>query len=239
MKNIFFKKISICIFSTFILLLNGCGTNKEINNQYKSSQVEVTTKNENSNTNATTNNITESNINIEKSDNDLSGEQFYNFKNISFTYNADTTKVLTQNDDSGFMISVMSKTDNFLIPRVDFLGIDTTDIGGDITSNQFENLAKEIVKNYLDETIDNTSITTSKTSIELNNPENRYAKTDIKIEKVNSDISILGKVEIKYNSTQGVVSILLYEENNTSNKEDFLNTFNSIQLTKKENVSNE
>lgn len=164
-------------------------------------------------------------------DNTLTGTQTYSNDYISFEYDADLMSVLENGDGLDYTIAVVQNNAKSIVPHVDMIGLDTSDIGNQLTAEQFESLSKEAVAQYYGVATSDLNITITGTEINESDPENSSASTILTIEATEDTPKIYAESKLLYNTTDGVMCVALLDDDLESEEMvPYLKVLESIQL---------
>lgn len=218
-----------------LLLLAGCSgqnTDKGEDSSYESSSVSSEVNDPSSSTNPTTDEGAEKgDTDLTISDEGLTGDQEYSFEDISFTYNADEISVAEQGDGKEFMISLYGKDGKSVVPRIDILGMDTSDLSEAITKEQFEELALQLVSQYYGEDSNSVNMVPNSTVVSMDDPNLRTASTIVNVSATETVPSIYAEVSMQYNTESGAITILLLDEDASGDQSSpFMLAYESIKL---------
>lgn len=218
-----------------LLLLAGCSgqnTDKSEDSSHESSSVSSEVNDPSSSTNPTTDEGAEKgDTDLTISDEGLTGDQEYSFEDISFTYNADEISVAEQGDGKEFMISLYGKDGKSVVPRIDILGMDTSDLSEAITKEQFEELALQLVSQYYGEDSNSVNMVPNSTVVSMDDPNLRTASTIVNVSATETVPSIYAEVSMQYNTESGAITILLLDEDASGDQSSpFMLAYESIKL---------
>lgn len=218
-----------------LLLLAGCSgqnTDKGEDSSHESSSVSSEVNDPSSSTNPTTDEGAEKgDTDLTISDEGLTGDQEYSFEDISFTYNADEISVAEQGDGKEFMISLYGKDGKSVVPRIDILGMDTSDLPEAITKEQFEELALQLVSQYYGEDSNSVNMVPNSTVVSMDDPNLRTASTIVNVSATETVPSIYAEVSMQYNTESGAITILLLDEDASGDQSSpFMLAYESIKL---------
>lgn len=218
-----------------LILLAGCSgqnADKSDDSPPESSSVSSEAKDPNSSANPAADDGTEKeDSDLTISDERLTGDQEYSFENVSFTYNADEISVAKQGDGTEFMISLYGKDEKSVIPRIDILGMDTSNLSEAITKEQFEELALQLVSQYYGEDSNSVNMVPNSTVVSMDDPNLRTASTIVNVSATETVPSIYAEVSIQYNTESGAITILLLDEDSSGDQSSpFMLAYESIKL---------
>ena len=161
----------------------------------------------------------------------LTGTQQYSNDYISFEYDADLMSVLENGEGLDYTIAVMQNNAESIVPHVDMLGLDTTDIGSQLTAEQFENLSKEAVAQYYGVSLSELSMSVTGTEINTTDLNHCYASTILTVKETEDTPVIYVESKLLYNESNGVMCIALLDDDlESSEMVPYLKVLESIQL---------
>lgn len=203
------KKITTCICAGMLAALVLCsGCTKDEDTSGAATQTEETTKTEEA----------------------VSSIETWQNEYVSFEYNTDLMSVSENGSGMEYVVSVMGKNAESIVPHVDLIGLDTAGIGDQMTAEMFEELATNAVTEYYGNA-DPLDISVTGTEISTDNPACRTASTVLTVGPTDDSPTVYAQADLQYNETYGVMAIaLLDDEIGSENAVPFLKVMESVTL---------
>lgn len=217
MKKTWFKVLGSAMLMG--LLLTGCGQDKPAETDSTPQDPPVSES------------VTEPNESPDAAQTEADMQPYSNGQ-ISFEYDSSTMTVKETNGENGeFSVLVVPTGGEDVLPQVDFLSMDPEEPMGDITEDDYVLLAKDLVGAFYGAEAGQTTMTASDTVLNMSDPANRTASTIIQVDAYKNLPTIYANVSLQYNDDKGVASIVILDDEITSEAAvPYMKVFESLTI---------